>query len=340
MRLKKIAAVFITAIALGSGITAGFPGISLIAGAETSEADFIIEGSFRITGYNGDGGDVVIPDGVIEISDNAFSHNKNITSLTIPAGCKRIGFSAFYYCTGLKSVTFEGDMEHIGMMSFLGCSSLEKIIFKGNIIASENDMGGGIDCNAFMGCRNLKTVEFAETSRIDAIERAAFMDCASLTEVKLPNDVGRISEYVFMNCPELTRLEIPSMTELDPFAAGYMYDEETEKEVLADGTVSVRADISFVYEESNVAAVVQKPITLIVTEGSSAEEYARSNGIAYEYISESDISEENPSMGTGFPAYAAYAASVSAAIILLTFYAHRKTRKFSDSFKLLPKNSI
>lgn len=332
MRFKKITAAFITAIALGTGITAGFSGISLTVSAETPESDFIMESSFCITGYNGSGGDVVIPDGVTEIGDNAFSHNKNITSLTIPADCKRIGFSAFYYCTGLESVTFEGDMEHIVMMSFLGCSSLEKITFKGNIIASENDIGGGIDCNAFMGCRNLKTVEFAETSRIDAIERAAFMDCASLTEVTLSNDAGRISEYVFMNCPELTRLEIPPMTELDPFAAGYIYDEETEKEVLADGTASVQADISFIYGKPNVAAVVQKPITLIVTKGSPAEEYAKSNGIAYEYISGSDISEKNPSMGTGFPAYAVYAASASAAMILLTFYAHRKNAKILGPF--------
>ena len=295
MLIKKITAIAASAARV-------FGPVCISASAAAPEEDFIINGD-HITGYTGDGGDVVIPDGIIGIDDSAFMQNDNITNLVIPDGCTKIGMSAFSYCSGLKTVTFEGDMEEIGMMSFLGCPNLEIVTFKGNITASdENDLNSGLSSNAFMGCRNLKTVEFAENSRVDIIKRAAFMDCENLTEVKLPKDVGMICEFVFTNCPNLTRLEIPSMTELEDLAVGYMYDENTEESIKADGKASVQASLVFNYDDptSNISTVVQKPITLIVAENSPAEKYAEENGIAYEYKTTAEVenpAEENPQTG-------------------------------------------
>lgn len=295
MLIKKI-----TALAASAALVFGT--LCLSANAASPEEDFIISGN-SITGYQGDGGDVVIPDGITEIGDSAFFQNDNITNLVIPDGCTKIGMSAFSYCSELKTVTFEGDMEEIGMMSFLGCPNLETVAFKGNITAfDEYDMNGGLSSNAFMGCQNLKTVEFAENSYVDIIKRAAFMDCENLTEVKLPKDLGKICEFVFTNCPELTQLEIPSMTELEDFAVGYMFDENTEESVKADGKASVQASLVFDYDNptAHIEAVVQKPITLIVAENSPAEKYAKENGIAYEYKTVTDSNnpaEENPQTG-------------------------------------------
>lgn len=295
MLVKKITALTVSAALV-------FGTLYFSANAAAPEEDFIISGD-HITGYKGDGGDVIIPDGITEIDDSAFMQNDNITNLVIPDGCTKIGMSAFSYCSELKTVTFEGDMEEIGMMSFLGCPNLEIVTFKGNITASDvYDLNSGLSSNAFMGCRNLKAVEFAENSRVDIIKRAAFMDCENLTDVKLPKDVGVICEFVFTNCPELTRLEIPSMTELEAFAAGYMFDENTEESVRADGKASVQASLVFDYDDptAHIAAVVQKPITLIVDENSPAEKYAKENGIAYEYKTTADANspaEENPQTG-------------------------------------------
>ena len=320
MLIKKI-----TAIAASAALVFGTLCIS--ANAAAPEEDFIISGD-HITGYNGDGGDVVIPDGIIGIDDSAFMQNDNITNLVIPDGCTKIGMSAFSYCSGLKTVTFEGDMEEIGMMSFLGCPNLEIVTFKGNITASdENDLNSGLSSNAFMGCRNLKTVEFAENSRVDIIKRAAFMDCENLTEVKLPKDVGMICEFVFTNCPELTALEIPSMTELEDLAVGYMFDENTEESVKADGKASVQASLVFDYDDpaAHIEAVVQKPITLIVAENSPAEKYAKENGIAYEYKTTAEVenpAEENPQTGGNDLPIICFTALFSLSLIL---FANKKT---------------
>ena len=299
MRLKKIAA-FAAVCGLAFGVCSVLPtGESVYA--QSSEDDFTIEykenGKY-ISGYMGSGGDIVIPADISGISDIAF------------------------YGTAVKSVTFEGDIENIGGLAFCGCTSLEKVTFMGDAASADGSGEGGIQFNAFMGCRSLKTVEFDENSHIDAIGRAAFMDCENLTDVKLPKDVGIIGEYAFMNCPELTRLEIPSATELDAFAAGYMFDEETEKEVKADGIASVRASLDF--DGMQITDVVQKPITLIVTENSPAEKYAKEYGIAYEYKNETTpadhdavTAEKNPATGEAdkLPAVAAAAAIISVSAI-------------------------
>lgn len=308
MLIKKI-----TAIAASTALVFGT--LCFSANAAVPKADFIMIDNC-ITDYVGNGGDIVIPDGITEISDSAFMRNGNITNLIIPDGCSKIGISAFSYCSELKTVTFEGDMEQVGMMSFLGCPNLETVIFKGNVIALDiDDFNSGLSCNAFMGCQSLKTVKFAENSRVDIIRHSAFMDCENLTDVRLPNTVGKICEFVFTNCPALTSLEIPSMTELEDFAVGYMYDENTEESVKADGKASVQASLVFDYDDpaSHISTVVQNPITLIVAENSHAEKYAMENDIDYEYQTAADAenpAEENPQTGRNsiLPALTALAA--------------------------------
>lgn len=292
MSIKKIAYLKSFAAAAAAAAIC-LSGISVTANAE--ENNFIMSGSY-ISGYEGDGGDIVIPADISGINDMAFGSNTTITS-----------------------VTFEGDIEKLGSMAFFGCTSLEKVTFAGDVASADGSGEGGIQFNAFMGCRSLKTVEFAENSSVDAIERAVFMDCENLTEVKLPNNVGSIGEYAFMNCPELTRLEIPSITELDAFAAGYMYDEETEKEVKADGAASVRACLDF--DSMEIEDVLQKPITLIVSENSPAEKYAEENGIAYEYKVDGNTDyitdTENSQTGenTSLPAIAMLTVIAASAVI-------------------------
>lgn len=292
MSIKKIA--YLKLFASAAAVTAiCLSGISVTANVE--ENNFIMSGSY-ISGYEGDGGDIVIPADISGISDLTFSSN-----------------------TAITSVTFEGDIENIGGLAFLGCTSLEKVTFAGDVASADGSGEGGIQYNAFMGCRSLKTVEFAENSRVDAIGRAVFMDCENLTEVKLPNGLDRIDEYAFMNCPKLARLEIPSITKLDAFAAGYMYDEETEKEVRADGAASVRACLDF--DSMEIEDVLQKPITLIVSANSPAEKYAEENGIAYEYKADSDTDDitdtENSQTGenTSLPAIAMLTVIAASAVI-------------------------
>ena len=54
--------------------------------------------------YTGDGGDVVIPEGVERIGEYAFCKCQNLTSVTVPYGCKYICEKAFCLCDNLEKV--------------------------------------------------------------------------------------------------------------------------------------------------------------------------------------------------------------------------------------------
>ena len=56
--------------------------------------DFVIENG-ELQKYKGQGGDVVIPEGVTSIGDCAFSGCSSLTSVVIPDGVTSIGNDAF-----------------------------------------------------------------------------------------------------------------------------------------------------------------------------------------------------------------------------------------------------
>jgi len=91
---------------------------------ETAEQiDFtytIDEAGAVITGYTGNGGDVIIPDEiegdpVVAIGSNAFNGKTAVTSVTIPDTVAAIGYRAFFGCSGIKaaSKTKRSDLQAI-----------------------------------------------------------------------------------------------------------------------------------------------------------------------------------------------------------------------------------
>lgn len=52
--------------------------------------------------------DLVIPDGVTDISASAFEYCSSLSSVTMPAEVKKIGLSAFAHCDGMRTATFLG----------------------------------------------------------------------------------------------------------------------------------------------------------------------------------------------------------------------------------------
>ena len=85
-----------------------------------------------------------------------------------------------------------------------------------------------------------------------------FSDCSALTEVILPDGLTKIDAFAFSNCPALKQMIIPaSVTEIDSSAFSINYN-------------------------------VNSDITLIVTENSAAEAYAKSQKINCKYINADD----------------------------------------------------
>ncbi|MBR6219906.1 MAG: leucine-rich repeat domain-containing protein [Clostridia bacterium] len=122
----------ITARAPGNATITCFSGGEPFAACEVTVGrpdGFIIEAGV-VTGYTGEGGDIVIPSAddagntVTRIGKAAFMGNRAITGVLIPAGVTRIGKSAFEGCAALEFVQMPGSVEKIGESAFKDCDRL------------------------------------------------------------------------------------------------------------------------------------------------------------------------------------------------------------------------
>lgn len=78
-------------------------------------------------GYFGPGGDVVIPEGVMEIGFGAFSYCDDLTSVVIPNSVKKIGERAFADCSALELIVFPESVEEIEARALRGWTGPKKI---------------------------------------------------------------------------------------------------------------------------------------------------------------------------------------------------------------------
>ena len=219
--------------------------IGLTVSVSADSGDFVIENGV-LTKYSGDGGDVLIPDSVTSIGDDAFAWCGNLTSVRIPnsvnsignytfCGCHRlvsvsipnsvisIGDSAFIYCSSLTSVSIPDSVTSIGDSAFEGCGSLASASISGSVTSIGNrafencssltsvSISGSvtsIGVRAFRNCSSLTSVSIS--GNVTSIWHYAFYGCSRLTSVSIPNSVTYIGECAFYNCYSLTSVSIPS----------------------------------------------------------------------------------------------------------------------------------
>ena len=77
--------------------------------------------------------EIVIPQGVTEIADNAFEHCMHLVSVEIPDGVTKIGNMAFHHSFKLTSVTMPDSVTSIGEYAFLFCQSLQSMHIPQNL---------------------------------------------------------------------------------------------------------------------------------------------------------------------------------------------------------------
>ena len=100
--------------------------------------------------------ELIIPDSLTSIGDNAFVGCNSLTSVTIPDSVTSIGGDAFAGCTGLTSVTIPDSVTSIGGDAFAGCTGLTSV----TIPDSVTSIGEG----AFYSCGNLLNIYYSGTA--------------------------------------------------------------------------------------------------------------------------------------------------------------------------------
>lgn len=171
--------------------------------------------------------ELVIPEGVTEISPNAFEGQVNLKKITVPSSIKVIGKRAFANCANLEEIVFaDGAAPTFGDAVFSGCVSLKEIelpnsityisnyMFDGCISLEKITLPAGVkmigntasaSCYSFRNCRNLTSVTL--TDNLTSIGGYAFYN-TGLTSIVVPGNVTKINNYAFAGCKDLTSVAI------------------------------------------------------------------------------------------------------------------------------------
>ena len=187
---------------------------------------------------------IVLPDTITNIPDDAFYNCRNITSITIPNGVISIGNYAFYNCDSLRFITIPKSITSIGHQAFYSCSNLMSItvlpedvmigdevfndtqwwknqpdgfVYLGKILLGykgrPSDVQSAVDVKegttsiatyAFKGCYYMSAVNLPKS--LKCIGGNAFRDCSRLTSISIPSSITRIGDNIFSNNDKLTSL--------------------------------------------------------------------------------------------------------------------------------------
>ncbi|MDR0832071.1 MAG: leucine-rich repeat domain-containing protein [Bacillales bacterium] len=120
-------------------------------------------------------GNIVIPENITSIAEQAFFWCGSITGITIPSGVTSIGWRTFANCDSLKSIDIPNSVTSIGQSAFAGCSSLTSVIIPDSV---------------------------------EYIGDYAFVLCSSLTNIVIPSGVTDIGLDAFSYCRSITNITL------------------------------------------------------------------------------------------------------------------------------------
>ena len=166
-------------------------------------------------------GDVILPNGVTTIANDAFSGASTLTSIALPPSLTLIGQRSFLGTSGLTAIAFPEGLTKISRYGFSGSgltsislptsiTSVETGAFRETLSLTSAILPEGMTLVAdelFYGATNLQTVTLPSTTT--TIGKNAFYGGSLLTSITLPSGLTSIGESAFQNT-SLGSITIPA----------------------------------------------------------------------------------------------------------------------------------
>jgi len=241
---------------------------------------------------------------IIETATKTLVQGCNNSVIPNDGSVKTIGSSAFKQLTGLKKIVIPNSVTRIEAYAFYQCNSLEEmtIPFVGNTLNGTSNTHFGyifgypsadshgllptslnkititgnckISARSFDDCKNLKEIIIGDS--VYCIDKYAFWDCEGVEKLIIGSGVKEIQTAAFLECSSLKEVVIPNnVTMIENYA--FSECEKLNSITVKNPQIVLHTKIFY---NSNLAKIY-------CTKGSNAENYAKSNNIPYEYITES-----------------------------------------------------
>ena len=158
------------------------------------EDEFLIQDNMLLS-YQGEGGEVQVPEGVTKIGAYAFQGCTTVTKVTLPESVTIIDDYAFRQCTAMTEINLPENLSEIGDYAFSGCESLAMDLVIPDAVTK-------VGAYAFSACSSLTSLDLG--TGVTSIGTYAFANDTGLTgDLVIPDSVTTMGNYAFSGCTGL-----------------------------------------------------------------------------------------------------------------------------------------
>ena len=145
---------------------------------------------------------------VTKINDSAFRGNGTVVTIVTPSTIKSIGDHAFREMSALEEITINASEEllYLNNAEVYQCKKLKKADLSGMVGLIDLGNGGTYD-HTFVNCTSLTEVKLPKSLKV--IGSSAFNGCSSLASIDLHEGITTIKGNAFTSCA-FTEVVIPS----------------------------------------------------------------------------------------------------------------------------------